>query len=338
MSFTTRSELALRKTIGAVALGVAALIACFLALPDPALAFTMGLLPPSPVCASSVIQFEGVSAVPQPPPAPGSFAQTACVSAPDFANSLFSRAIPGVLEGVANMSFGVGSFGALVTAAGTSLPDDPAAVVAVAAFGTIDDQLIISGGSGKGTMLLPLRLTGSVGMTSVVPVAFIEAGFSFACGTISITTFGEGAACGGSFKLDPGGEAQFVFDDPQTISRTFLMTIPFTFGDEFILRRTVMLAAGLGCVDCSATVSGDFRDTGVLEKATVLDSSGREVPGAIILSLSGFDYLNPATAEPPGVPGPGPGGSVPAPGTLAMVACGSIMLALRRRWNFRRVR
>ena len=141
-----------------------------------------------------------------------------------------------------------------------------------------------------------------------------------------------------SVRADPAAtQAQFVFDHAQTIDMTFLMTIPLTFDDEFLLQRSVMLAAGLvppfflGSADYSGTVSGNFLDTGVLEKARVLDAFGHEVPGASILSLSGFDHLNPAVVtEPPGEPGPGPGGSVPGPGALAMVALRSIMLAIRR--------
>src|SRR5205807_9031405 len=195
----------LETAVGKVVLGAIALISCFFAFSEPALAFTTGLLPPNPLCASSAVQINGFGAIPSG--TVGSFGQQVCATPPDFANSFFQKSISGgatIETGEANMSMGAGSFATLVTAAATAITNGlgPSASTS----GSFLDQLIIGGGTGSGTMLLPLHITGSVGMvfSTLVgqpPFKFMEAGFSFGCETIPITVPGQGGSCGGSFNF-----------------------------------------------------------------------------------------------------------------------------------------
>jgi len=351
LTFTIRRTAAMASAVGRAAmfavhqqrirnspairvLGAIALISCFLAFSEPALAFTTGLLPPNPLCANSYVQLNGFGPIPIPN-APGTFGQGNCVTPPDVANSIFEKSLPGGVEiGEANMSMATQSFNALVEAGATSLP--VVLGVSAAVFGSFEDQLIIGGGTGSGTMIIPLHLTGAVSMVFSTPPAgqpdwfAHEAGFSFACSTFGL--MGGVASCGGSNISFLQGHAQIVFDHPQTVNRTFPLTIPFTFGQEFILERDVMVSAGLvapffTCDGCSygGTVIADFSHTGLWDPAIVMDASGHVVSNPTILSLSGLDYLNPA--------GPGPA-AVPEPSTLALICGAGIAIGVWRvvRW------
>src|SRR5207249_4712111 len=171
-------------------LGAIALISCFLAFSEPAWAFTTGLLPPNPLCANSFVQLNGFGAIPIPN-APGTVGQGVCVTPPDVANSFFEQSLRGGVEiGEANISMATQSFNALVEAGATRLP--VVLGVSAAAFGSFEDQLIIGGGTGSGTMIIPLHITGAVNMVFSTPLAgqpdwvAHEAGFSFACSTIDL--------------------------------------------------------------------------------------------------------------------------------------------------------
>src|SRR5436309_2791102 len=142
----------LETAVGKVVLGAIALISCFFAFSEPASAFTMGLLPPNPLCGNSFVQLNGFGAIPIPN-APGTVGQGVCVTPPDVANSFFEQSLPGGVEiGEANISMATQSFNALVEAGATRLP--VVLGVSAAAFGSFEDQLIIGGGTGSGTMII----------------------------------------------------------------------------------------------------------------------------------------------------------------------------------------
>jgi hypothetical protein len=118
--------------------------------------------------ADSIVQFNGISPVAIPPPAPSSFSQAVRANPPDFAKSLFQRSIldlcstcQPVAFGTANIAMGAVTFGAFVSAAG-----DNAASAATAVGSFVDDLMVNPppGVSGSGTILLPLSVTGSVGI------------------------------------------------------------------------------------------------------------------------------------------------------------------------------
>ena len=330
-----------RLTIAAVI----ALVFSRLSFSEPALALTSGILPSNTLEATSIVQFSGISPVAIPPPAPSSFSQTMGANPPDFANSLFQRSVLDICStcqplgaGTANMSMGAVTFGAVVEAAVDNV------AIATTALGSFVDDLIVNppaflpqlAGS-SGTLLLPLRVTGSVSVVLSTPPAGAppwgpaEAGFSVFCATTLVSGPG-GAVCGGSnpfhFSVTGGNTPQFVFDHSQVVDMTLQLTVPFTFGQEFILDREVWfnagVIAGLICDGChyQGTVDGHFGDTGVWGAVTVKDATGHVVPGATIISASGIDYLNPTTGPP--------GSAAPEPGTLAMFLVGCLSLALVR--------
>ncbi len=322
---------------------ITALVFCFLPPSEPALALTMGVLPPNPLEADSIVQFLGISPVAIPPPAPGSFFQAVGANPPDFAKSLFQRSIldlcstcQPIASGTANIAMGAVTFGAFVSAAGDNVAS------AATAVGSFVDDLMVNpppGVSGNGTILVPLHVTGSVGIVSTTvvgqPPILTQAGFSIFCATSTLSGPG-GGVCGGSnpiaFSVSVPHPSQFIFDHSQPVDMSLLLTVPFTFGQEFLLDRQVWFTAGeipqSICDDChfQATVEGHFEDTGTWGAATVRDALGNVVPGATILSASGIDYLNP-TAGPPKA-------AVPEPGTFAMLLAGCLLLALRPCWAY----
>lgn len=332
--------------LGLAMTAIIALVFSCLPFSEPALALTMGVLPPNTLEAESIVQFSGISPVAIPPPAPSSFSQTIGANPPTFANSSFQRSILDLCNGcqplatgTANIAMGAATFGAFVEAAGTNV------AVATTALGSFVDDLIVSpplGVGGSGTMLLPLRVTGSVGIFASTPpvgqpAILTQAGFSIFCATTLLSGPG-GGLCGGSnrfnFSVTGGNTPQFIFDHPQSVDMSLLLTIPFTFGQEFLLDRQVWFSAGVvgnegGCgngCDLQGTVDGHFLDTGTWGAATVLDAAGHVVSGATILSASGIDYLSPN--------GGPPGATVPQPTTLAMLLVGCLLVAFSRRWVF----
>ena len=123
---------------------IPALVFCFLPPSEPALALTMGVLPPNPLEAESIVQFSSISPVAIPPPAPSSFSQAVGANPPDFAKSLFQRSIldlcgtcQPVAFGTANIAMGAVTFGAFVSAAG-----DNAASAATAVGSFVDDLMV----------------------------------------------------------------------------------------------------------------------------------------------------------------------------------------------------
>jgi hypothetical protein len=330
-------------------LGAIALICCFLAFADAARALTSGVLPPNTLEATSIVQFNGISFGAIPPPAPGSFVQGIGANPPDFATSLFERSVLDICStcqplgaGTANISMGAVTFGAFVEAAIDNVN------IATTALGSFNDDLIVNPPpflpqlvGDKGTLLLPLHVTGSVTMVSSSPVGQpptqLQAGFSIFCATTLLTGPG-GGVCGGSnpihFSVTGGNTPQFIFDHPQAVNMSLLLTVPFTFGQEFLLDREVWFNAGAlvggQCDGChfQGTVDGHFGDTGVWGAATVKDAAGNVVSGATIISASGIDYFNPAE------PGPAP---VPEPSTLVLISIAGIVVGVWRvvRWSGR---
>ena len=77
--------------LGRAMTAIIALVFSCLPFSEPALALTMGVLPPNTLEAESIVQFSGISPVAIPPPAPSSFSQTIGANPPAFANSSFQR-------------------------------------------------------------------------------------------------------------------------------------------------------------------------------------------------------------------------------------------------------
>lgn len=303
------------------------LIAGSFAFADPALALTNGTLE-----ADSIVQVNTIFPVAIPPPAPGAFSQTMVASPPAIANSQFEHSFTSdnsVDIWTANIAMGAVSFAALASVASNNFGGGGPG--AATALGTFTDDLVVNGPAGVtggGTILLPLHVTGAVGIIANATPLLAEAGFSVFCATSPLT--GSGSVCGGSnsipFSVSVPHAPQFVFDHPQVVDLSLMLTVPFTFGQEFFLERQVWVSAGLDMPECDApcsnegTVEGRFDHTGVWGPAIVLDAAGQVVSGATIESGSGIDYLNPTG----GTSGP----SVPEPGTLAMLLAGCLGLAL----------
>jgi len=125
------------------------------------------------------------------------------------------------------------------------------------------------GVSGSGTILLPLNVTGSVGIVSTTvvgqPPILTQAGFSIFCATTTLAGPG-GGVCGGSnpfgFSVSVPHPPQFIFDHSQPVDMSLLLTVPFTFGQEFLLDRQVWFTAGEIPQRYVMTVTFKLRSTG----------------------------------------------------------------------------
>jgi hypothetical protein len=147
----------------------------------------MGVLPANLLEADSIVQFNSISPVPIPAPAPSSFSQGVDANPPDFAKSLFQRSILDICStcqpvafGTANIAMGAATFGAFISGAGDYVAS------AATAVGSFVDDLMVNpppGVGGSGTILLPLHVTGSVGIVSTTVVGQLptltQAGFPF---------------------------------------------------------------------------------------------------------------------------------------------------------------
>ena len=199
-------------------------------------------------------------------------------------------------------------------------PDDfPAS-----AFGGANllDTLIITGGSGIGTLIMDIGVTGTLSASGIfvsvfeviaplVPVPnWNPVGLWYACGsytsgyTCPATTWGESTSVNGIVSL----------------------SIPFVFGVPFNTQLHIDGGTGAGgywSEGGSGTV--DFFNTAQILPLLILDSNGNQVLGATATSDSGFSY-DIASAN---------GAQVPDPGsTLLLLGIGLAGLgAWRKRWQ-----
>lgn len=167
----------------------------------------------------------------------------------------------------------------------------------VAAGARMGDTLIISGGSGAGTMGLPIELTGTDG-------AFGGA-----------TAYGSLTAGGAGYFVTTGGPVSYV-EGPglYTYEIPFVFGVPVSIGLELI---ATVFGIGTSGGDSSGGIS-DFFGSADFLPFIVYDSNGGIVAGATVFSTSGHEY--PVGAL-----------DVPEPSTLALFGAGLAALAMLRR-------
>ena len=102
------------------------------------------------------------------------------------------------------------------------------------------------------------------------------------------------------------------------VNRDVDVPIPFRFGNPFYYATEFRLEAGAGSPIAPSTgfAEGDFSHTGTLLGGAVFDQFGNRISNPIVISDSGFDYVN----------------AVPEPSTLVMLlAAGTALLFTRLR-------
>ncbi len=203
-------------------------------------------------------------------------------------SSMQEHSLPGYADATASLGFGPGRFGTLAAGSLNAGHGGPAGA---RTWGYVVDEVTVGGGTGRGTLHVPLHLTGASYVYATrmngVPDPTAYAGISVQCvdSTSPITS------CNG-VVLDFSNQTNLQ-NMPTPIDETIDMTIPFTFGTPADFAIYACSVAVIGADPAlGAIVSVDFSHTGVVEKSTVLDALGNEVPGATITSASGFDYLN----------------------------------------------
>ena len=167
----------------------------------------------------------------------------------------------------------------------------------VAAGARIGDTLVVSGGSGSGTLWIPIDLSGS------------DSSFGGA------TAYGSLTAGGAGHFITGGGPVSYVEGPGEyTYELTFVFGVPVSMGLELI---ATIFGIGTSEGDFSGGISDYFSSADFLP-FIVFDSTGGAVADATVFSTSGFEY--PVGAL-----------DVPEPSTLALVATGILGLAAIRR-------
>lgn len=179
------------------------------------------------------------------------------------------------------------------------------------ALAQYSDTLTIEGGTGQGTLLFDIALSGStnIGGTGTPP------------GT---SPFRQNA----SLTLTANG-VQVTNDQP---TGTIAASIPFTFGDPFSFVFTLLLEQQFIGSEYPGTHTStiDYFNTALLQPFLVLDASSARVGSASVMASDGFSF--PMARPTDGGPDPAPA-PVPEPGTWLLV--GSGLAFGRRAWRRR---
>jgi hypothetical protein len=107
----------------------------------------------------------------------------------------------------------------------------------------------------------------------------------------------------------------------ETIDEQVHLDVPFVVGQNFIvyINPSLNVKGESRLPPTIGFVEGDFLHTATLEPAIVFDSSGHPVTDPLILSTTGFDFVNPQAS------------AVPEPGPAWVMAGGLAFVAARRR-------
>jgi len=116
-----------------------------------------------------------------------------------------------------------------------------------------------------------------------------------------------------------GNSVSAVMNRDIVVDIPFLADAPFYFIDELRLSA----AASSGAPPSTGFAEGDFSHTGTLKGGVVLDGFGNPIANPILISESGFDFLDPKSSSVP----------EPAAGILVAGSLAGFLLARRRSWR-----
>lgn len=228
------------------------------------------------------------------------------------ATSQYSRFLPQVPgDWLVDASFTVDFdfFGGYARASGQGTVESPGSVGFTArGGGIVFDLLTVGSGGGAGTLRLTWHLLG----TAVVEDG--GASFGIGCGAVP-----PGLPCTAGAVTTTGDQ---LYDQPLVLDLAVVLGTPAQ------IQLSVAASAGVGATSVGPpfpfTVSADGTWEARLVAVEVLDAAGQPIPGAPIVSESGFDWA--AVPEPGAAPGA-------AAALLALAGC-----AARRRRSGVRVR
>lgn len=186
---------------------------------------------------------------------------------------------------------------------------------------TLLDTVTVSGGTGNGTLVMSIGVTGELGASGI----FLSQ-FSVIAPLVPAPNWnevGSWLACGADLTRPSVGidECPGTWGQVTTVNDVISLSIPFVFG---VPLNTQLRSAGGTRANAWWSEGGagtvDFFNTAQILPLVVLDSSGNQVAGATAMSDSGFSYT---MADAPV--------SVPEPASLLLFATGLVGLSGRRR-------
>jgi hypothetical protein len=257
---------------------------------------------------STVNLAENYLGPPLPPPAAGS--QSDGPRFGDPTSSSIQRGYSNVSSAIARAALAIGSGGFSSQSSVGNDNQQALAATGGGAEGCYGDTVTIGGGSGSGTLVLPVHIVGSLFATYVIPGPppanpVVEAGISVMCKTLT-SSCGDYEANTQTPTTPPDNQVEPVDDQLE-------MRIPFVFGEATQFFERVFTSAAVGFTAIGGGVRAETDLTGTLGAATVLDQADQVVPGATIQSDLGVDYFAP----------------VPEPESRALAAAVVLVLGLR---------
>lgn len=206
---------------------------------------------------------------------------------------------------------------------------DPGSVGASAVFTTVTagifgaanasftDSIMVLGGTGPAYAQVGFSLSGDffdtcTGSEGYCDFAGVLESQAFLNGSIA-----ENGLAYDNVELDPAGAgylARTILPGP-----TIEFAVPITFGAPISFSQTIGLQLTVEALESTAAATADFLDPARIDYISILDSNMQPVPGAYIVSDSGYVYPTSPVSS-----------AAPEPDSLGLVAGALIVAALLR--------
>jgi hypothetical protein len=174
------------------------------------------------------------------------------------------------------------------------------------AYGLWEESILIPPQQGTaqgdpGTLHLSIHLDGTVNIDVGVAIEILNGAQYASSGRVTLQW-----ALGGNdgFNIERtwiGNQVSAVFNFDRDVTMPFQFGVPFLFVNQFKLESE---AHGTPDGPSIGFAEGDFFHTGTLLGGAVFDQFGNRISNPLVISDSGFDYVNPQLAVESAVPEP----------------------------------